>query len=161
MIQWAGSVFTWPITQKQFRTHLLAVSSEPPTLYPFGLYDKAKIIGYTELSNHLRNSNSAMLSRALVSPRHRRRELGQFIIRQIIHFGFDELGLNRIGLGVFDFNNAAIKCYTQVGFVLERTSRESAKVGGSYWNCYLMSILRKDWQSQQMAPAEILKRQQA
>jgi RimJ/RimL family protein N-acetyltransferase len=157
MVQWAGSVFTWLMTYKQFRTHLSAASSELPTLYPFGLYDRAKIIGYAELSNHLHNYNSAMLSRVLISPRRRKRGLGQFMVKQLIDFGFTELGLNRIGLGVFDFNKAAIKCYTQAGFVLEGTLRESAKAGDSYWNCHLMGILRKDWQPQQMTPAKIMK----
>ncbi len=157
MVQWAGSVFTWPITHKQFRTHLSAASSEPPTLYPFGLYDRTKIIGYAELSNHLCNSNSAMLSRVLISPRRRKIGLGQFMVKQLVDFGFTELGLNRIGLGVFDFNKAAMKCYTQAGFVLEGTLRESARVGNTYWNCHLMSILRKDWQFQQMTPAKIPK----
>jgi len=125
MVQWAGSVFTWPITHKQFRTHLSAASSEPPTLYPFGLYDRTKIIGYAELSNHLCNSNSAMLSRVLISPRRRKIGLGQFMVKQLVDFGFTELGLNRIGLGVFDFNKAAMKCYTQAGFVLGDLERIS------------------------------------
>jgi hypothetical protein len=28
---------------------------------------------------------------------------------------------------------------------MEKTLRESAKVGDSYWNCHIMSILRREW----------------
>jgi RimJ/RimL family protein N-acetyltransferase len=48
-------------------------------------------------------------------------------------------------LGVFDFNTPAIRCYTKAGFILEGTLREHAKVGDQYWNCHMMSLLRKEW----------------
>ena len=66
---------------------------------------------------------------------------------QLLKFGFEQLCLNRIGLGVFDFNTPAIKCYTQIGFKLEGTLRQSVSVGESYWNCHMMSILRDEWRT--------------
>jgi RimJ/RimL family protein N-acetyltransferase len=131
MVQWAGHVFTWPLTEK-------------PSLYPFVLSDRKRVVGYCELSQYRRDFNSAMLSRVIVSPKRRNKGLGTFMINEVLRFGFTDLGLNRIGLGVFDFNKAAIRCYTRVGFVSEGTLRRSAKVGKSYWNCRLMSILRKE-----------------
>ena len=50
------------------------------------------------------------------------------MISPVLKFGFEELGLNRIALGVFDFNKSAIKCYKNMGFKLEGTLRQSAKV---------------------------------
>ena len=67
------------------------------------------------------------------------------MIGHVLKFGFEELGLNRIALGVFDFNKPAIKCYKKMGFKLEGTLREASKVGDSFWNCHMMSILRKEW----------------
>ncbi len=145
MVQWAGPIFSWSLTQKQFRKHLEAANSEKPTLYPFGLYHRSRIIGYCELWGYNRKCNSAFASRIIVSPQRRNKGLGQFMLTKLLKFGFDEIGLNRIGLGVFDFNKPAIKCYKNVGFVLEGTLRQSAKVDGSYWNCHLMSILQKEW----------------
>ena len=67
------------------------------------------------------------------------------MIDEALDYGFENLDLNRIGLGVFDFNDSAIHCYTKAGFKLEGTLRESARVGDSYWNCHLMGILRNEW----------------
>ncbi len=145
MIQWAGSVFNWPLTQKQFREHLKAAKAQPPTLYPFTLCNGEKLLGYCEISNHNRNSDSAMLSRVIIAPGRRGKGLGEFMIKEALQFGFSELGLNRIGLGVFDFNHAATRCYSKAGFVLEGTKRESARTGNSFWNCHLMSILKREW----------------
>jgi len=69
------------------------------------------------------------------------------MIARVLRFGFCELGLNRIALGVFDFNKSAIKCYKNMGFKLEGTLRQTSKVGDSFWNCHMMSILRKEWQA--------------
>lgn len=145
MFKWAGPVFTWPLTQPQFRRHLAAAKTEPPTLYPFGLYESSKILGYCELSNHDRRFNCANVSRVIMSPRHRNKKLGQYMVNQLLIFGFEQLSLNRIGLGVFDFNAAAIRCYTKIGFALEGTLRQSIRVGESYWNCHIMSVLRDEW----------------
>jgi len=145
MVQWAGPIFTWPMTQKQFREHIGAGRTKPPTLYPFVLTNHNRIIGYCELSGHCRNSNQAMLSRVLIAPKHRDQGMATFMINEVLRFGFYHIGLNRISLGVFDFNEAAIRCYDNTGFSPEGTLRESAKVGDSYWNCHLMSVLRKEW----------------
>jgi len=88
-----------------------------------------------------------MLSRVLIAPKNRNKGLGEFMLKEVMYYGFNKLDLNRIGLGVFDFNTPAIRCYTKLGFILEGTLREYAKVGDKYWNCHMMSLLRRDWKS--------------
>ncbi len=144
-VQWAGHALVWPITQKQFRAHLRESQGQPPSLYPFALLNRGRVAGYCELSNHQRHSGSAMLSRVIVAPRRRGKGYATFMVREVLRIGFADLELNRVWLGVFDFNEAAIECYRRAGFVHEGTLRQSAKVGESYWNCHLMSILRKEW----------------
>lgn len=148
VVQWAGPLFSWPLTQVHFRKHLEASNSEPPTLYPFGLYHRSKIIGYCELSNHNRRCDSALASRVIISPRRRNKGCCQFMLMKLLEFGFDEIGLNKVGLGVFDFNKPAIKCYKNAHFVHEGTLRQSTKVNGSFWNCHLMGILQKEWRAE-------------
>jgi RimJ/RimL family protein N-acetyltransferase len=145
MVQWAGPIFSWPITQKQFREHIKTGKTRPATLYPFVLINRNRVVGYCELSRYCRNTNQATLSRFIVSPKNHNQGMATFMINEILRFGFNRLNLNRIGLGVFDFNETAIGCYSKAGFILEGTLRESAKVGDAYWNCHLMSILRKEW----------------
>ncbi len=145
MVQWAGHTFVWPLTQRQFREHLKGRRTPLPSLYPFALLHRGRVAGYCELSNHRRSANSAMLSRVIIAPRRRARGCAAFMVREVLRFGFANLELNRIDLGVFDFNEAAIQCYKRIGFVHEGTLRQSARVGSSYWNCHLMSVLRGEW----------------
>jgi RimJ/RimL family protein N-acetyltransferase len=147
MVQWAGPAFSWPMTQKQLLGQLRTAKGKAATLFPFGLYRGSVLIGYCELARYDRKSQSAHLSRVIISPKHRNKGLAQIMIASVLRFGFGELGLNRIALGVFDFNKLAIKCYKKMGFKLEGTLRESSKVGDSFWNCHMMSILRKEWQA--------------
>jgi RimJ/RimL family protein N-acetyltransferase len=146
MVLWGGPIFSWPMTQKQFCTHLRAAKGKSATLFPFGLYRSNKLIGYCELAAYDRKSQSAHLSRVIISPKHRSKGLAKIMINDVLKFGFGELGLNRVALGVFDFNKLAIKCYKNTGFKLEGTLRQTTKVGDSFWNCRMMSILRKEWQ---------------
>ncbi len=145
LVQWAGIIFSWPFTQKQFRDHLKASLAKQPPLYSFGLHKRDLLVGYCELADVNRKAQAARLSRVIISPRYRNKCFSQIMIKHILAFGFQELGLNRIGLGVFDFNKPAIKCYKKLGFVLEGTLRESVKVGDSFWDCHFMSILKKEW----------------
>jgi RimJ/RimL family protein N-acetyltransferase len=146
MIQWAGATFDWPLTQKQFREHLKAARLEHPTLYPFALEKHGKVVGYCEISDHRRRYNSAMLSRVIISTRYRQKDFGKFMVKQAMQYAFGDLGLHRLGLGVYVSNKSAIRCYTKAGFVLEGTLRQVVKVGNSYWNYLRMSVLRKEWE---------------
>ena len=119
MIQWAGATFDWPLTQKQFREHLKAARLEHPTLYPFALEKHGKVVGYCEISGHRRRYNSAMLSRVIISTRYRQKDFGKFMVKQAMQYAFGDLGLHRLGLGVYVSNKSAIRCYTKAGFVLE------------------------------------------
>lgn len=132
MVQWAGLAFTWPVSQRQFRQHLQAAKQEMPSLYPFTLDKTSNVIGYCEISDYRRQSNSAMLSRVIIEPRYRRKGYGKGLVKRAVEYAFRTLELNRLALGVFDFNNAAINCYNNSGFVYEVTLRQSARVGQSY-----------------------------
>jgi RimJ/RimL family protein N-acetyltransferase len=46
---------------------------------------------------------------------------------------------------LFDFNEAAIRCYEKCGFVKERLLRDARRVGNEYWSLYIMSILETEW----------------
>ena len=145
MIQWAGRIFNWPMTQKQFKEHVREGKNHPQTLFPFVTVKNDRLIGYCELSSFHRPTNQASLTRVIISPDHRNKGIASVMIKEVLNFGFGTLDLNRVALGVFDFNETAIKCYKKLGFSLEGTMRESAKAGDTYWNCHLMSILKREW----------------
>jgi RimJ/RimL family protein N-acetyltransferase len=63
----------------------------------------------------------------------------------MVDHAFGTLGLHRIALFVFEFNERAIRAYTRCGFVVEGRSRESVWRDGRWWDELAMSILDSDW----------------
>lgn len=64
----------------------------------------------------------------------------------MLDHAFGTLGLHRIALFVFEFNERAIRAYERCGFVIEGRSRESIWRDGRWWDELAMSILISDWQ---------------
>ena len=65
--------------------------------------------------------------------------------RLMIDHAFGGLGLHRVGLTVFSFNERAIRSYRSVGFVVEGRAREAIWREGRWWDEIAMSILASDW----------------
>ena len=104
-------------------------------------------IGVISLMNMSEANESAELS-VIVGPRDDRRQgYGTEAIDRLLHYAFEELGLNRVGLSVFDFNEQAISAYEKLGFVEEGRCRQAIMRRSGFHDAILMSILRSEWES--------------
>jgi len=65
--------------------------------------------------------------------------------RVILGYGFNQLGLHRIQLHVFSFNERARRAYRKIGFTEEGVQRESVFSDGRWHDTILMSILESEW----------------
>jgi RimJ/RimL family protein N-acetyltransferase len=63
----------------------------------------------------------------------------------MLRHAFETLGLHRIALYVFEFNERAIRAYQRCGFVVEGRARESIFREGRWWDELAMSVLESDW----------------
>ena len=70
---------------------------------------------------------------------------GTDAMRVMLRYGFMELGLNRVELFVFDFNERAIRSYEKAGFQREGSQRESIYRDGQFHDQIVMGILRSEW----------------
>jgi RimJ/RimL family protein N-acetyltransferase len=73
------------------------------------------------------------------------RGYGTDAMRVIVGYGFREMGLHRIQLGVAAFNPAGIRAYEKAGFTEEGRLRESVLHDGRWYDDVLMSILDHEW----------------
>lgn len=89
--------------------------------------------------------NRSCRFRTLIGPKGRNRGLGTEATRLVVGHGFEQLGLNRIALGVFNFNPRAIRAYEKAGFVAEGTEREALFHEGEWIDATCMSILAREW----------------
>ncbi|HYH93700.1 MAG TPA: GNAT family protein [Candidatus Saccharimonadales bacterium] len=74
--------------------------------------------------------------------------------RLMLDHAFGTLGLHRIALFVFEFNERAIRAYRRCGFVIEGRSRESIWRDGRWWDELAMSVLESDWKRRRPVETE-------
>jgi len=65
----------------------------------------------------------------------------------MLDHAFGTLGLHRIALTVFEFNERAIRAYRRCGFVVEGRARESIWRDGRWWDELAMSVLSPEWRA--------------
>lgn len=104
-----------------------------------------KPVGVVSLANINRANSSADLSVIVGDEKDRDRGLGTEAIRLLLDYAFEELGLNRVGLSVFDFNETAIHAYEKLGFEEEGRLRQAIWRDGDFHDAILMSILARNW----------------
>ena len=148
LLQWAGSIFQYPLTVEQLDSYRSVMLKVKPTRKIYSVFEAEtnNHVGHIELNNIDLVNNSARMGRVLIGDKNTKgKGYGKEIVKAILKIGFEELKLHRIDLGVFDFNTAAIKCYESVGFTHEGVSRESRKMGNEYWNLLQMSMLKTEY----------------
>ena len=65
----------------------------------------------------------------------------------LLTFGFDQMNLHRVSLGVFEFNERAQAVYRKVGFVEEGRFRRDVYLAGRYYDTIAMAVLREDFEA--------------
>jgi len=70
---------------------------------------------------------------------------GTDAIRTLLRLAFQEMGLHRVSLRVFDFNPRAIRCYQKCGFRQEGCLREAHFTEGRYHDVLIMSVLDREF----------------
>ncbi|MEK7248387.1 MAG: GNAT family protein [Chloroflexota bacterium] len=75
------------------------------------------------------------------------RGFGTDAMLTMIRFGFEQMNLHRVSLGVFDFNQRAQAVYRKVGFVEEGRDRDAYFQDGRYWDVIRMSVLEDEWRA--------------
>jgi RimJ/RimL family protein N-acetyltransferase len=65
--------------------------------------------------------------------------------RTLLRFAFEQLGLNRVDLWVYEFNPRAMRAYEKAGFKRVGAKRQGLYRNGKFYDEYLMDILREEW----------------
>jgi RimJ/RimL family protein N-acetyltransferase len=153
LLQWAGPFFTWPLDEEQLERYLESADGDEPIRQIFKVLatETGEVVGHIELGNIDRRNRCATVNRVLVGDSaYRGRGYGEAMAREVVRIGFEEFGLHRLELVVFDFNHAARACYEKVGFRVEGHIRESRRIGDEFWSLYVMGMLEDEWRSEGM-----------
>jgi len=105
--------------------------------------------------NELDRVNASCNFRILLSgDANRDRGLGTEATRLILGHAFENVGLHRVDLEVYEFNQRARRVYEKVGFVFEGTRRDALHWDGEWIDAHVMSILAPEWAQHHGYPAD-------
>jgi RimJ/RimL family protein N-acetyltransferase len=80
------------------------------------------------------------------------RGFGTEATQLMLAHAFTRLGLHRVGLSVFSFNERAIRSYLKAGFTIEGRAREAIWRSGRFWDEISMSVLESEWRRTHTGP---------
>ena len=78
---------------------------------------------------------------------------GSDAVQVLLRYAFEVVRLDKVQLGVYDFNEAGLRSYERVGFRYEGRLRQMIFYEGRYWVEWPMRILRSEWERDQQPPA--------
>jgi RimJ/RimL family protein N-acetyltransferase len=104
-------------------------------------------VGHISLGGISWKNRSSRISRVFVRPDAMQKGICQQMTKAVLQIGFEELGLHRIGLGVYENNKAALNCYLKSGFNIEGVSRDVLWFNGEFLSLVEMAILEPEWRA--------------
>lgn len=150
LFQWAGTNFQYPLTEEQLVKYLQKVNNEEGINFFYKAIDLTnnQIVAVLELGRIDYYNKSGKASKVLILDENTRgKGYGKAVLNEALRIAFEELGLHKISLGVFDFNVSAIKFYEKFGLTKEGLWRDARRLGDEYIDMYEMSILEDEWRA--------------
>jgi RimJ/RimL family protein N-acetyltransferase len=105
------------------------------------------LIGRTAIRSIHPVNRSAVFTVFIGPPEHWSRGLGKEATALTTVYAMDVLNLHRLELEVFAYNDRALRCYENLGFIREGARRQAKYHDGAYHDAILMAVTQPDWQA--------------
>ena len=102
------------------------------------------LIGHTALYNYNAPARSAELM-IMIGGSNVGQGYGTMATKMIVDFGFREMGLNRIGLSVWAYNERALRTFNRAGFREEGRERQAGFHDGKFHDRIIMGLLSSEY----------------
>lgn len=106
---------------------------------------RSEPIGFMVVSGIDKPNHKANLGMLIGEKAYWGQGFGKEALKLVLNYFFYQLGFNRIGLEVFDYNVRAIHLYKAVGFREEGVQRQGLWKGDHYCDIILMGITKEDY----------------
>ena len=102
------------------------------------------LIGHTALYNYNAPARSAELM-IMIGGSNVGQGYGTMATKMIVDFGFREMGLNRIGLNIWAYNERALRTFSRAGFREEGRERQAGFHDGQFHDRIIMGLLASEY----------------
>ena len=107
--------------------------------------EEDRLIGFLAFFETFWNHGDAWVAIGLGEAEFWGKGYGREAMQLALRYAFNELNFHRVTLGVFEYNQRAIRSYQKVGFVEEGRIRGEFLRQGKRWDMIFMGILREEW----------------
>jgi len=130
--------------EKEMMSNMLKKES-----YVFDIVDikEERLIGRCMLFNMDHVNRTAMFGIVIGEKEYWNRGYGKEATSLLLDYGFNLLNLHSIMLGVYSFNNRALRCYRGVGFKEIGRRRQARIFGDQKYDMVFMDILAEEFRS--------------
>lgn len=152
LIKWSGSLFSFPLTVESMQWYLRDTNvpgESDAFVFKAVETETGEVVGHISLGGISWKNRSSRISRVLVSQAATQKGVCQQMTKAVLKIGFEELGLHRIGLGVYENNKSALNCYLKSGLNIEGVARDILWYNGAFLSMVEMAILEDEWRAQQ------------
>jgi RimJ/RimL family protein N-acetyltransferase len=126
--------------------HGRLMSSES-VAYAIDVRETGRLIGLTTFSNLDPENSSVMFHISIGEADAWGHGYGTEATELMLWLAFERIGLHRVALSVFGFNERAIRSYEKAGFRIEGRDRQAIVRDGQRWDELSMGILAPEWQA--------------
>lgn len=109
------------------------------------LDEPGKEIGYAALRDFEPKDRHANLKFMIGDKIKWNKGYGFSAAKQVVDFGFKEMGLRRIGAGCFEPNIASMSLLKKLGFTKEGVRREQTLINGTWTDFVMWGLLKKEY----------------
>lgn len=102
--------------------------------------DTPDTVGRIQLMDIDYKAASCILGRVLIFHEFRGNGFGKAMVQEAVKFAFENLNLDEVSLGVFDFNAPAIKTYKEIGFFEFQFNKGARQFQNERWNVIKMKL---------------------
>lgn len=153
LLKWSGSLFSYPLTMHSLAWYIKStnvVNKSDAFVYKAVDTETGKTVGHISLGGLSWKNKSSRISRVFVDKSTTGKGICQLMTKAALKIGFEELGLHRISLGVYEDNQSALNCYLKCGFIIEGVSRDITWFKDKYYSMIEMGILENEWKALQL-----------
>jgi RimJ/RimL family protein N-acetyltransferase len=121
-------------------------SNETPAAVGFCVVtvERGELLGHVSLWGDDPRNRAATMA-IVIGEEHTGNGYGPEALRLLMRYGFSELGLHRIELGVYAYNTRAAAVYRRLGFTEEGRRREAVLHDGVFHDSIVMAMLQPEW----------------
>ena len=105
-----------------------------------------QLLGFAHLFWIEHVHGSAALNLGIGAPANRGQGYGGEVMRLMLNYAFNELGLHRLTAAMVEDNSGAIRFFERRGFLLEVRRRQAVARDNRRWDMLLYGLLRSEWE---------------